>query len=873
MSSSRWFDSSRRALGTALRAIAVACAVLAIVMPGVLGAQGRTGRLSGIVRDSARTPVAGAQVQVVGTRFGALTDDAGRFRIVGVPSGAYTVRVQRIGMKASDVTSVNVAADQEATIEVTLSGSAVQLGGVTVSASRRVEKVTEAPATVTSFSAQQLDATVGNTFAAALKEAKGIDFIQTGMTSIAINARGFNSSFNNRFLMVEDGRISVLPENGLPVGSFTPTPKVDLAGMEVLVGPGSALYGPDASSGVLSLRTKDPKQFPGATLEVAGGSRSYADVQGRYAGVVSDGRFGYKVSGEYQRANDWENFLYYNAGGSVVSPTAAGTKVLESALRNPISWDSKVMRGSAAGVWYQGDNRLEVNGGMSVTDGVGQTNVGRNQLDGWTYNTLQARYTTPHWYLNAYRSQSQSGDSYALNRYAGAQLSNANNTAIDADSLRMLSDWPSNGRMYAAEVQGNYKVPMLLNTNTIFGAQWRDDVVSSKRQWLTDRITGEDISNDQTGVYAQTTTPVMPWLDVVLAGRYDKPSQYDAQWSPKAGVVVKPIADQAFRVTFNRAYKSPTILQTNFFIPDWTSSIAIYGNTGGFETVDANGNVVPGSRKGPMQPETNKTWEYGYKGIFFDRLFVDATYFKSDYTNFMSPLTVIGNPFAAGAAQTFAKPLTNPGNNIPVDAQGRIRTPNPASPALANPIVLIYYNLGDAKVSGTDLGLNYYLLRNVELRGTLSTVKIDALEVPKVNGTPVAGSQEAASLNSPTTKYTLGATVKDLGPVTAGVTSRNVQSYYFRSGSNSGIIPRFNSVDANLSYRVPVLENVLVNLSVANLFGCTKTNAVYSTPTGAQPNSKLESVEHKCGFGRKHKEMINMPEIGTMAFLGVRFQR
>jgi hypothetical protein len=48
---------------------------------------------------------------------------------------------------------------------------------------------------------------------------------------------------------------------------------------------------------------------------------------------------------------------------------------------------------------------------------------------------------------------------------------------------------------------------------------------------------------------------------------------------------------------------------------------------------------------------------------------------------------------------------------------------------------------------------------------------------------------------------------------------------------------------------------------------------VYETPTGAQPNSKVKSQEHKCGFGRKHKEMINMPEIGTMVFLGARFQR
>lgn len=76
---------------------------------------------------------------------------------------------------------------------------------------------------------------------------------------------------------------------------------------------------------------------------------------------------------------------------------------------------------------------------MSRTDGVGQTNVGRNQLSGWLYNTLQARYTTPHWYLNAYRSQSQSGQSFALNRYAGAQLAPAN-ANLTPDSLRMLSD-------------------------------------------------------------------------------------------------------------------------------------------------------------------------------------------------------------------------------------------------------------------------------------------------------------------------------------------------------------------------------------------------------------------------------------------------
>jgi outer membrane receptor for ferrienterochelin and colicins len=854
----RRLASGTGALALALQA-ALAVGVL-VVVPASAQAQqapAASGRLSGTVRDASRTPVSGAQVLLVGTSFGATTDPDGRYRLTGVPAGTYELRVQRIGQRPKSVTGVSVSAGEEATLDVQLETAPTTLGGVVVSASRRVEKVTEAPATITSIGVAQLDESVGNSFAGALKEAKGVDFIQTGMTSIAINARGFNSSFNNRFLMVEDGRISVLPENGLPVGQFTPTPKVDLAGLEVLVGPGSALYGPDASSGVLSLRTKDPKQFPGAVLEVTGGNRSYGDIQGRYAGVTGSGKLGYKVSGEYQSANDWDNYLAYNAGGSVVAPGTAGS-VSEKEIKNPIDWKTSAARGSGALVYYAGANRLEINGGMSRTDGVGQTNVGRNQLSGWKYNVAQARWTTPHWFLNAYRAQSQSGQSFALNRYAGAQLSNAANANINADSLRMLSDWPSDGRMYAAEAQGNYEVPAVLNTRIVFGAQYRDDVVSSSRQWLTDRITGKDISNTQKGVYAQTTTPLSRYLDIVLAGRYDKPSSYAAQWSPKAGVVVKPLPDQSFRATFNRAFKSPTILQTNFFIPDWTSIISIYGNTGGFQTVDAAGTVK--NSYGPMVPESNKTWEFGYKGVFKDRLFLDGTYFRSDYQNFMSPLTVVGNPFA-GAAATYAVPLNNA--NIPVNAQGRV-----VNQAGTQPIVLIYYNLGNAKGCGADLLLNFLATNHLELRSTLSTVKITELTVP------TGSSPEATSLNSPTTKWTMGATARDMAGVSAGLTWRNVEQYYFRSGSNTGVIPTFGTLDANASYKLPgVLSQARLNVGVSNLFSCAAKNPTFraaaTTPT--QPNSIILTEERGCGFGRKHREMINMPYIGMMTFVGVRY--
>jgi outer membrane receptor for ferrienterochelin and colicins len=798
------------------------------------------GRILGRVTDAQAMPISGAQVTVVGTRLGTLTNANGQFVLAGAPAGTQEVRVQFTGYGTVSRT-VSVQGEQAATLEVQLQGEAIQLGGVVISASRRAQRITDAPATITNITPEVLESSIGNTWAQALTQVKGLDYIQVGMTSVALNARGFNSSFNNRMLMMEDGRIAVLPENGLPVGQFTAVPKVDLAGVEVLIGPGAALYGADASSGVVTLMSKDPRQFPGTTLEVTGGNRSYFDVQARQAGVVND-RWGYKVSGEFQRADDWEHSQSYTIGnvpgrGAVVVPdTAMGI--------NSIDWGAGVVRGTGSVIRYFEDGQLELSAGASQSDGVGQTNVGRNQLRDWGYNFAQARFSNRNWFLNAYRAQSTSGESYALNRYADAF---ARNGSLSADSLRMLSDWPSDGRMYAAELQNNFEVPSLLNTRFVWGAQYRNDVVSSKRQWLTDRLTGEDLSIRQVGVYGQVETPLMPWLDVVLAGRYDSHENYDAQFSPKAALVLKPVENQAFRVSYNRAFKSPTTLQTSFHIPDWTAVVSIFGNTEGFSVKNASGATV--ATYDALQPEENVTWEVGYKGILGDRLFVDVAGYRSTYENFLSPLVVISNPFA-GANATFA-----------FDAQGA-QIKNQAGIA---PITLIYYNLGRAEIFGTDAGVNYYLTPRVSLKGTLSWLKADTVEVPK-------GREEATSLNAPNMKWTLGANFTDVANFQGGATLRHVGGYYFRSGINMGRIPTFNTLDLSLGYKLPSY-NTSLSVGISNLFSCSQDDEkAFDYDRKADPLLTTPiNKESKCGFGLKHQEMINMPSIGTMVFVGFRY--
>jgi iron complex outermembrane receptor protein len=100
----------------------------------------QAGRIVGTVTDENRQAVPGAQVNLVGTRLGALTGPDGRFRITGVPAGTYDVRVQRIGQRIRTVPGIAVRGGEDVTVDVALEGAPATLGGVVVSASRRVGK-------------------------------------------------------------------------------------------------------------------------------------------------------------------------------------------------------------------------------------------------------------------------------------------------------------------------------------------------------------------------------------------------------------------------------------------------------------------------------------------------------------------------------------------------------------------------------------------------------------------------------------------------------------------------------------------------------------------------------------------------------------
>ena len=99
-----------------------------------LAAQQTTGKIEGTVSDQAGAPVANAQVFVVGTSFGAVTNDRGYYFVNNVPVGTYNLRAQFIGYAPSEVRNVRVLGGQTITTDIKMQSSAVVLTGITVTA-------------------------------------------------------------------------------------------------------------------------------------------------------------------------------------------------------------------------------------------------------------------------------------------------------------------------------------------------------------------------------------------------------------------------------------------------------------------------------------------------------------------------------------------------------------------------------------------------------------------------------------------------------------------------------------------------------------------------------------------------------------------
>ena len=282
----------------------------------------QTGSVKGsIVDQESGDPLIGANIVIDGTTMGAATDVEGKYQIINVPPGEHVLKVTYIGYEDKQK-PISIEPEQELIADFSLLSEVIQMQTYVVTASRKRERVEDAPAAISVITQKDIRRESNTNLGDYMKTVKGVEFTQSGIDSYNLSARGFNTSFSSRLLTLTDGRMANVPSLRLIAYNVIPVSFEDVQQIEVVLGPSSALYGPNAYTGVLNIITSSPLDASGTTINLQGGALSQkgSDPIQKYTmrhaskfedlrlGGLKLGEFGFKVSSVFFRGEDWHHY-------------------------------------------------------------------------------------------------------------------------------------------------------------------------------------------------------------------------------------------------------------------------------------------------------------------------------------------------------------------------------------------------------------------------------------------------------------------------------------------------------------------------------------------------------------------------------------
>jgi TonB-dependent starch-binding outer membrane protein SusC len=240
---------------------------LAVFGANPLAAQ-QTGTVEGTVVDGTQSPIAGAQVSIVGTQRGTITGADGTFRIANVTAGTRQVRASRIGY-GSQTQTVEVVAGQVASVSLALEETAIALDQIIVTGTAGRQDRRAQSASIATIDAAGLSEVAPISTVANLLQARtpGVSITQASGTAgggqrIRLRGQASISLSNDPIVIVDGVRVDSRTEQVYGVGGqagsrLNDINPDDIESIEIVRGPAAAtLYGSDASAGVIQIRTK-----------------------------------------------------------------------------------------------------------------------------------------------------------------------------------------------------------------------------------------------------------------------------------------------------------------------------------------------------------------------------------------------------------------------------------------------------------------------------------------------------------------------------------------------------------------------------------------------------------------------------------------
>lgn len=164
--------------------------------------------------------------------------------------------------------------------------------------SRAPQKLSEAASAIQVITSDDIKRSGATSVPEALRLASNLQVAQLNSNAWIISARGFNTIFANKLLVMIDGRTVYTPLYGGVVWSQQNVLLEDVDRIEIVSGPGGTLWGANAVNGVINIITKNTRQAQGLYASVAAGTYMNKHAALRYGGNIGT-KISYKVYGQY----------------------------------------------------------------------------------------------------------------------------------------------------------------------------------------------------------------------------------------------------------------------------------------------------------------------------------------------------------------------------------------------------------------------------------------------------------------------------------------------------------------------------------------------------------------------------------------------
>jgi len=373
---------------------------------------------------------------------------------------------------------------------------------IVISATKREQPITESPSSISVITAEDIRRSGATNIADLLRRVPGLDVLRITPSDAQISARGFNESNNNDMLVLIDGRSAYVDFFGIVTWDDLPIVLEEIERIEIIRGPGSALYGANAFSGVINIITKTPEQAKGTTLSATVGEFDTYIWTFMNANVMD--KWSYKVVASWDETDSFDD-----------------------RDKN----DSDTFKGNALVKYeFDPDSQISFSAGADEGDGNTATRTSAFDRDG-TMGYAKLNYDYGEWKFQTFYN------------------------IIDIDVLAMDGEERSIvNNTFDFELQHSF--PIGEKHDITWGANYRHHRITSHE------IIEDDEQQDLFSLFIQDQYRVLDDLTLTAGARFDTHPETGSHFSPRASLVYEPWENHTFRASVARAFRNPSSVES-----------------------------------------------------------------------------------------------------------------------------------------------------------------------------------------------------------------------------------------------------------------------------------------------------------------------